>query len=341
MPPAIAAIAVAALASGLAQTASAEPPAGSFSWTRATGADTCPARERLLEELDRELARPLLTALEGRAVEAVITHAAAGWDVTLYWRAPDGTGAGTRQIHDDGATCEGAVRNTIVSIAVALAANAVDARPSSPPSKVTGSTAPPPSPPTSTAPALPPPAVPVPMPPTASGPGPGDVLLGGVVAVGWLPGVAYGVQLVAEPVVSGRMRATLTATALAETAQKLQGVSAGFAAVEFGADLCGVLLSHPQRWIEASACGGLRAGVVQAFVYSGPQNAGGGQGSFALEAGGELRSNPLGPLLLGLTFFGRVNATRYELAGSSAGAPVYTQDVGGFVTTLRLGMRFP
>lgn len=337
----------AALALGLAAPAAAETPAGTFSWVRAAGADVCPARERLVEALDRALGKPLLAALEGRAVEAVIRHGAAGWDVTIYWRAPDGTAAGTREIHDDAAGCDGAVTNTVTSITVALTADAVDA-PSRRPPAASAAPAPPAAPPappataTST-PAGPdgPPPAPAPAPAAPGDPRTGDVLFGGVLAVGWLPGVGYGTQLVAEPLSSGRLRFALVATALAETAQQLPGVSAGFAATEFGVDLCAVLVAHPRRWVEAAACGGARAGVVQTFVYSGPKTAGGGHGSFAVEVGAELRSNPLGPLLIGLTLAGRLNATRYTLSASTPGPALYTQDVGGFVSTLRVGVHFP
>lgn len=325
---------------GLPRSAEAQARPGSFSWVRAAGADTCPAREQLALELDRALGKPLASALDGRAVEGVITRGSAGWDVTLYWRAADGTGAGTREIHDDSPGCEGIARNVVASITVALTAGAVDA-PSRPPAPTPPE---PPKPPPPTAPSAapvekPPPAAPEPILP-ADRTHVGAVMLGAVITVGWVPGVGYGIQLVAEPIVSGRFRLTSVATALAEATQRLQGVSVGFSAVEFGSDLCAVLLAHPRHWIEAGVCGGARAGVIQTSVYNGLQNAGGAQGSFALELGGELRSNPLGPVWLDLHYSGRLNATQYVL-GRAGSEPVYKQDLVGFVAVLRMGVQFP
>lgn len=324
---------------GLPRPAEAQARAGSFSWVRAAGADTCPVREQLAVELDRALGKPLAEALEGRAVEGVITRGKAGWDVTLFWRAADGTAAGTREIHDDSPGCEGIARNVVASITVALTAGAVDA-----PSRLPAPTPPEAPKPPSTAPTAepapePPPAAPEPILP-ADRTHVGAVMLGAVITVGWVPGVGYGMQLVAEPIVSGRFRLTSVATALAETAQRLQGVSVGFSAVEFGSDLCAVLLAHPRHWIEAGVCGGARAGVIQTSVYNGLQNAGGAQGSFAVELGGELRSNPLGPVWLDLHYSGRLNATQYVL-GSAGSEPVYKQDLVGFVAVLRMGVQFP
>ncbi len=324
---------------GLPRPAEAQARVGSFSWVRAAGADTCPVREQLAVELDRALGKPLASALEGRAVEGVITRGKAGWDVTLFWRAADGTAAGTREIHDDAPGCEGIARNVVASITVALTAGAVDA-----PSRLPAPTPPEPPKPPPTAPTAepapkPPPAAPEPFLP-ADRTHVGAVMLGAVITVGWVPGVGYGIQLVAEPIVSGRFRLTSVATALAETAQRLQGVSVGFSAVEFGSDLCAVLLAHPRHWIEAGVCGGARAGVIQTSVYNGLQNAGGAQGSFAVELGGELRSNPLGPVWLDLHYSGRLNATQYVL-GSAGSEPVYKQDLVGFVAVLRMGVQFP
>jgi hypothetical protein len=164
-------------------------------------------------------------------------------------------------------------------------------------------------------------------------------MLGGVVTLGWLPGIGYGMQLVAEPIVSGRFRVLAFATALAETAQRFTGVTAGISAIEFGSDLCTTLLSAPRRLISAAVCGGARAGVVQTSVYTGLSNSGGASGSFAVELGAELRSNPLGPLMVALAVDGRLNVTRYQLDGAD-GKALFTQDLFGVVSILRLGLQF-
>lgn len=340
---------------------------------RAAGADACPARERLIEALDRALGRPLLDALEGRAVEAVITRGAAGWEATLYWRASDGTAAGTRAIHDDGERCDGAVRAVVTSITVALDADAVDAPArAAPPGAPAPPCAPSPAPPSgpASAPSGSPGASPSGSAGAAGSTGAaagaaagsagaadgeeeaegrggagglrtGGVMLGGVLAVGWLPDVGYGMQLVAEPVVSGRFRFTAVATTITDAEQRFGTVRAGFAAVEFGGDLCATLLSYEPLRMDASLCAGGRGGVVQAFVYNGLTNAGGASGTFALEAGGELRFNPVGPLLVGLTVNGRLNPSQYVLPGPTPDEPSFTQSLAGMVGTLRVGVRFP
>lgn len=318
---------------------------------RAAGADTCPARETIALELDRALGKPLATALDGRAVEGVITRGKNGWDVTLYWRAADGTAAGTREIHDETAGCDTVARSVVISITVALTASAVDA-----PSL--GTTAPtvapppaqPPAPapkPLETKPILAAPPAPVEPPsepssedwPSSSRTHAGAVMLGGVVTLGWLPGLGYGMQLVAEPIVTGRFRVLALVTALAESAQRFPGVTAGLSAIEFGSDLCTTLLSAPRRLISAAVCGGARAGAVQTSVYTGLTNSGGARGSFAVELGAELRSNPLGPLMLAFSVNGRLNVTRYELDGAD-GKALFTQDLFGVVSVMRVGLQF-
>ena len=323
---------------------------GSFSWVRAAGADACPTREKLVAEIDKALGKPLAEALEGRAVEGVITHGTKGWDVTLYWRAPDGAPAGTREIHDESPGCAEVARGVVTSITVALVAGAVDA-----PARGTAAEVAPPPPPTSaTAAPKPlenkPPVAPSAAPVASAEPAPeaaplasrthtGKVSLGGVVTVGWVPGVGYGMQLVAEPIVSGRFRVVTVATALAETAQRFPGVTAGISAIEFGSDLCATLLGGPRRILSAGVCGGARAGVLQTSVYTGLTNSGGARGSFAVELGGELQSNPFGPLILGLSMNARLNVAPYVLKGAT-GEAVFTQDLFGFVGAFRAGLQF-
>ncbi|MFO0587937.1 MAG: hypothetical protein U0441_10380 [Polyangiaceae bacterium] len=326
-------------------------PRGSFSWVRAAGADACPSREELAAEIDRALGKPLLEALEGRAVEGVIAHGNKGWDVTLYWRAEDGSSAGTRTIHDDGPSCGVVARSVVTSITVALTADAVDARsrgagegvapeaPKPAPAAVTKPLENKPiatsAPATTAAPVAPPPESGAIVSRTHAG----GVVLGGVVTVGWVPGIGYGMQLVAEPIVSGRFRITALATALAENAQRFTGVMAGISAIEFGSDLCATLLGQRRSLLSASVCGGARAGVMQTAVYTGLTNSGGSRGSFALEAGAELSSNPFGPLILGLSFAGRLHVTRYVLNGADNN-PLFTQDLFGLVAALRVGLQF-
>lgn len=328
-------------------------PRGSFSWVRAEGADACPSREDLAVEIDRALGRPLADALEGRAVEGVITHGNKGWDVTLYWRAEDGSPAGTRTIHDDGPSCGAVARSVVTSITVALTADAVDARsrgasegvaPEAPkPAATTEQTQKPleTKPIATSAPTTTP--APVAPPPESSGflsrTHAGGVVLGGVVTVGWVPNIGYGMQLVAEPIVSGRFRITALATALAENAQRFTGVMAGISAIEFGSDLCATLLGQRRSLLSASVCGGARAGVMQTAVYTGLTNSGGSRGSFALEAGAELSSNPFGPLILGLSLNGRLHVTRYVLNGADNN-PLFTQELFGLVAALRAGIQF-
>ncbi len=337
---------------GVAPPALAETPAGSFSWVRATGADTCPAREKVAAELDRALGKPLVDALEGRAVEGVIVRGKGGWDVTLYWRAADGTAAGTREIHDDSAGCDAVARSVVTSITVALTAGAVDARSLGTAAPTVAPAPPPPPPvtskqlenkPSTAAPTASVDAGAPPPDPEAGAPESrthaGGVMLGGVVTLGWLPGIGYGMQLVAEPIVSGRFRIQALAAALAETAQRFPGVTAGVSAIEFGGDLCTTLLSHPRRLIAAAVCGGGRAGAIQTSVYSGLTNSGGSRGSFAVELGAELRSNPLGPVTVALSVNSRLNVTRYQL-DDAAGKPLFTQDLIGFVSSLRMGLQF-
>jgi hypothetical protein len=164
----------------------------------------------------------------------------------------------------------------------------------------------------------------------------GDVMLGGVFAVRWLPGIGYGLQAVAEPLVYGRLRVALVATALSEQpVTSLPGVMAGLSAVDFGADGCWVLWAHARRWLEAAGCLGARAGVLQGSVYRGLTDQGGAHVSFAVEGGADLRSQPWGPLVLGLTCNGRVTVPRYSFGDTDV------TSLGAFVTTLRVGTHFP
>lgn len=317
---------------------------GTFSWTRARGADECPSRARLLAELSTALGRPLEDALDGRALDAMVEHDGSGWTVSLFWRAIDGVPAGTRILHDSTPSCDAIVRTTRTSILIALGANAVEvtAGSSSAPSLVSSSPSshvPSPAPVGTASPSPSPPSVPSQS--NESRPvAPGDVSLGALLAVGWLPVPAYGVQLVAEPAVYGRLRIALVASTLAEVAANFGSIQTGFAAAEFGVDACGMVF-HLAPWVDTIACAGARAGVVQAFVYNNPQIAGGARGSFAAEVTAMLRLAPVGPAVVEIGAIGRANFTQYTLPiGTPTMPPLYTQSVGAFITTIRLGVHF-
>jgi hypothetical protein len=165
------------------------------------------------------------------------------------------------------------------------------------------------------------------------------VLLSGILSVGWLPVPAYGVQLIAEPLVWRRLRIGIIASTLAEVRVTLGSVSAGFTALEFGVDACGTLF-HAASWVEFIVCGGARGGVVSSWVYSGAQGIGGAQPAVALEATGLIRLTPVGPAVLEIGAIGRANLTQYNLTGMSGGPPFYSQSIGAFITTIRLGVHF-
>ncbi len=324
---------------------SALADAGSFSWTRARGADNCPSRASVGRELNTALGRPVEEALEGRSLDAVIERSESEWVVTLYWRAGDGTPAGTRVIRESSTGCDAPTRSAMTSVLVALGADGIDAHESSP---APGSSS---SPPPSAASSSPPPVdnaassgTPSEAPPAAAAPSAdtvraGDIALSGILSVGWLPAPAYGVQLIAEPLVWRRLRISVLASTLAEVRVTLGSVQAGFTALEFGVDACGTLV-RVASWVDLIACGGLRGGVVNSVVYQGTQGLGGAQAAFAAEATGLIRLTPVAPAVLEVGFIGRANLTQYELAGTPGGASVYSQSIGAFITTIRLGVHF-
>ena len=318
-----------------AVTREAHADTGSFSWTRSRGADGCRSRARIAEELSAALGRPVESALDGRALDVVIEHGTEGWAVSLFWRGTDGTPAGTRVIHDTQPTCDAVTHTAVTSIVIALGADAVDAPSSAPPSPEPVSSAPPIASPAP----LPPLVVPHLTPPSTNF-ALGDITLGGQLTVGWLPVPAYGVQLVAEPLVFGRLRIAVVASALAEVSATFGMVQTGFAAEEFGADACFVVW-HIASWVDSMLCAGARAGVVQAFVYAGLMSSGGAQGSFALEAMSMVRLTPVGPAVVEIGTIGRANVTQYSLRASAPGStPIWTQSLGAFTVTIRLGVHF-
>ncbi len=294
----------------------------------------------MVADLSSALGRPLEDALEGRALDVVVEHDADGWTASLYWRGADGAPAGTRVLRDASGSCDAIARSTRTSVLVALGADAIDvaAGPSTPPSP---SPSPSPAPITlAPSPSPPPPPITGVAPPASTPATPGDVTIGGLLAIGWLPVTAYGLQLVAEPVVFGRLRVAIVASNIPEVAVSFGALQTGFAAAEFGADACGTVF-HLASWVETVACAGARAGVVQAFVYNNAQIAGGAQGAFAAEVTGMLRLTPLGPAVVEIGAIGRVNFTQYALPrGAASMPPVYTQSIGAFVTMIRIGVHF-
>ncbi len=292
----------------------------------------------MLSDLASALGRPAETALAGRSLEAVVARVAAGWEVTLWWRSADGTSAGTRVLHDASERCDAVVQTAVASMAVALGADGIDAptRPPEPPpapAPVTPAPAPAPTPPTAT-----PAPAPAPSPRRAHM---GDVLLGGVLAIRGLPPLSVGFQLVVEPFVYGRFRLGVLATAFTETPLDIPNATVNLAGVEFGVDACTVAWANARGWLQLAGCGGVRAGVVQGFVYAGAIGPAGNRGAFALEASADVRLYPWGPLVVDFNTAIRLSLSRYTLTSTAAGGDVYAQAPLGFELAVRLGVRFP
>lgn len=304
--------------------------APTLSWTRGAGADACPPRSFALAELESSAGVSLDRALAGRSLEVLVTRDEQGFAGSLFWRGADGALLVTRTLRAREGTCEEFSRAVITSALVALDTAVVPQGQAARP----------------TAPVAPIAPAPAPAPEPAAGPGPtpararmGDITLGGVLGIGWIPELAYGMQLQAEPLVYDRLRIGAVVTAIAEQ-QPLSIPNTGFSLVEFGVDVCGTLLRAP-RVLEIAGCGSGRAGAVQSFSYSAAARTGGTQGSFALQAGFAFRMNPVGPLVVGFEPVLRWNASRYRLTSGDGTTELYSQGALGGSLVLRIGVHLP
>lgn len=308
----------------------AEAP--TFSWARGAGAALCPGRAVVLRDLEVALGAPLDARLQGRALEVTVHRDDASWRATLWWRDPTGALLGTRQLQVTAVDCEALLRATRASVVIALNSGVFegDGEPDRPPAPSPARPpAPPPVPPTVTL--APPPAV-RPVPPAEPG---RAVSLGGELALGWVPGLAWGASLHVEALAWRRLRVNARAVALAES--PVDAVpSASFAAVEFGMDLCGVPLRG--RVFELDGCVGARAGVVQSFGYARDVPTRGGAGSFAATLALAARVD-VGPLVVALEPALRWNVTRIGLRRDD-GSLLAEQPPLAFSLSLRVGWRF-
>lgn len=325
---------LAAAAAALLSTRLLLADAPTFSWSRGADAASCPNRAVVLRDLEGALGAPLDARLQGRALEVTVHRDDAIWRATLWWRDPTGALLGTRHLQVTAADCEALLRATRASVVIALNSGVFEGdgepdRPPAPPSAVM-----PVAPAVTPVPPAVTPVLPAVTPVLPAEPG-RAVSLGGELALGWVPGLAWGASLHVEAVAWRRLRVNARAAALAESPVDAVA-SASFAAVEFGADVCAVPLRGSV--FELDGCIGARAGVVQSFGYARDVPTRGGAGSFAMPLALAARVDA-GPLVVALEPALRWNVTRVGLRRDD-GSLLAEQPPLAFSLSLRVGWRF-
>ena len=144
LPASLLAGGVALICGALAAGARAEPSPVRFGWVRGRGADTCPSRREIADQIAERLGRSPFTEGAARSIDAVVTRSEAGWRAEIYVREQDGAPAGARELTSEAPDCGPLASACVLAIALAIDPEAVTRPP--PPPVPRGPSAPPPPP---------------------------------------------------------------------------------------------------------------------------------------------------------------------------------------------------
>jgi hypothetical protein len=262
----------------LAQTAAAADPAPpaaqapvSFRWSfvRLPGAESCPGAEKIAAGVRSRLGRDPFANDAERNIEGSVSRDGQVWRAQLSVIGPQGTVLGSRELQSSEPDCTTLADAVTLAVALVIDPRAAFAPPSSEPAPAAATPAAP----------LPVPA-PVEPPPLVSGPAPaappmrpgparvaGPALafaLRGALAVGLLPGAAFGVESAGELGLAARwgLSAGISYFPEARTSDAgfAFGISAGFLGLCVGA--------VQTRAARLALCGEGQLGAMHAVVYS-------------------------------------------------------------------------
>ncbi len=185
----------------------------------------------------------------------------------IFVREPNGSVVGTRTIENNDESCDPLLASTALAIALSIDPDAVLKAAASPPPVPAKPPAPPPQTPPPPPPPPPPPRLlPPPAAPVAPAPPRDDVALAArfVLGLGLLPKASAGFALGVDGALSPRFRWSAGVFVLPETRVEDGTFAFGLSA----ASLAGCVLPLTYSHFEAALCGGAKAGVIHAVVYT-------------------------------------------------------------------------
>jgi hypothetical protein len=255
MPSRPASLLAAAAALLAAASARAEPTPVRFGWVRGRGADSCPDRREIADQVTARLGRSPFADGAARSIDAYVTRSEGGFRAEIYVRETDGAPAGVRELTSEAPDC--------------------GMRPPPPPPPATPGPSPPAPPPPAPPPASPPlppspwlqPPLPAWTPPPAEPPpagiGPSGVALRAGVGLGLLPGPGAAFSLAAHVAVAKSAQITAEALWMPDVRTDDGDFAFGLSALAVGA--CVDVARG--AWADLAACGSIWGGALHAVVY--------------------------------------------------------------------------
>lgn len=310
----------------------ADAPAGvRLSWTRADGAEACPAASALAADVAYRLGRDPFAGPATQYIEVVIRRDRARWTASLYVRDSSGTLTGAREIHSEAETCAPIRSAAALAIALIIDPDAALVLPPGPPAAA-------PSPEAAPGPVRPRPREPR----VAARRGRGADVVGfdgrALAAVGALPGLAAGVALAVDAQVSPRvaLAAALWFFPQVRTAAPDERYAFGLTAGALSA--CAAPLLRPS--VTLAACAGLLVGAVHGVAYAFTPTPPAEQPWLAVTAGARLTVAVAGPLAAVAAVDLVVPLTRYRFYVENVAGSAFEQAAVGGVGQLGLALRF-
>ena len=363
------ALGVGALVVAVSASAHAEPAADTktpytLSWVRDEGAESCPAGRDFADEVTRRLGRSPFDTRADRAIEIRVDRDGAAYRSRVVVRERDGRAAGQRLLSSPN-ECAPLFSATALAVALLIDPEATlhaDATATEAVAKFEVAEPPPSPSPPAPAPALSPPAPACPPPPEKSPTTPPDHDAGGAsaraaLAIGMVPGVVPGAELVVHKRFSGRFSGAASALYLASGDATAAGATFDVGLTAF--NLAGLLDLVDSGAFAAGVELGAWAGALRTAVQTPPPSnetwlvATIPADSFYLsaDAGLQARLRIAGPVLLEARALAVVPLLRQrlEVQAASSGLPgqtpanteVWLQPAVGGLGSLGLGVSFP
>lgn len=306
--------------------ARAQAPEGGvvFSWVRAEGAETCPDRAALADEVRSRLGYDPFQPPFGQALEGVVARTDEGWTVTLYSRDADGALVGRRDLPSAEPECAALAEAVALAMALAIDPEAALRAPEPAPAPVSAPASA--SPPASATAAAPEPT-------------PGHVRLsaGATGGVDVVPGLGVAARVTIDGPILPILRWYGAVAYWAEQVATLDDASFGVGLVTFSAGLCA---GARFDFFRVDGCVSIDVGAAHAVVYSPTPRAPGERVYAGATALLRAELELFHPLWLGVHAGGVVPFVVHEYRVQGRDEIVFSQSPVGPIAGAELAVRF-
>jgi hypothetical protein len=331
--------------------ARADPAPVRFDWVRGRGADACPSRREVADQVAARLGKSPFVEDAARSIDAYVTRSDQGWRAEIDVRDEHGAPAGVRELTSEAPDCAPIASACVLAIALAIDPDAATRPPPPSPAPSPAPPAPPPPAGEIPPPARPPAPVPPPLPwlqpsppavtaspaPPPAGIGGSSVALRAGAGLGLLPGPGVAISLAGAVAVGRSAQITGEAIYLPEARTSDGDFAFGLTALSIGA--CGTVVRG--AWADLGACGALWVGALHAVVYHLEPTNPGDWAWAAASATPRLRIRLASRLHLELATHVIVPFVRRAFTATGRAAPVFQEAPLTAVPLAGLGTTFP